>query len=313
MKFKDVGSSGVTPIKQFMLNRLVGRELGVLSLRKLPVRQVNLIDLTAGSGIPQVAFDQQLAIGETPETKAFAKGCSPGIFLSHASAWAQNGARLPLSLTMIEKQDTTFQLLAGNTEDYLDNQPAWRHGTSDHAWDYAPSDWEGNAVSVNLYEIDARDWCARQRFGARESLFFCNDPNHIADWALPPAFLHNCPRFTTSLSTLGCNVGGLKRMRLEERMKWFDIVQQICTSIVREWHDAALLSVNNNSQWAYLITVPAVWRECITADCLKAASTTTDKISKPPTIAWCKAEPARFKELQNYLFFTQEEIKNGMG
>ena len=118
--------------------------------------------------------------------------------------------------------------------------------------------------------------------------------------------LASAPKFTTSLSTLGCNVGGMKRLDLDKRELWFDRINMVTSSIVQPWHDACLFSVGGADQWAYLVTAPTKWRDRITSECLAAASKMEGR-EADPQIAWFKQDPAAFLALQQYLFLTKAE------
>jgi hypothetical protein len=113
-KGNQPGKSGITPCKHFLLNRLMGREMGVLSRGMPPVKEVLLYDLTAGDGVPYIPVDQ----AELLPQYAFGEGCSPGIFLRHTNWLAQQG-RLPVRLTGCEKQATTHAELVKNTSQWL--------------------------------------------------------------------------------------------------------------------------------------------------------------------------------------------------
>ena len=264
-----VGKSGVTPCKHDLLNKLLGREVGTLKANKLGIGDYLIVDLTAGDGVPYTG-------------KEFRKGCSPGIILHHAGYLATQ-TYVQANVLLLEKQEATFLELVAN----IKSQP-------DLNCD----------VLLNVFCRDSKSW------GFSESLtdaaFLYNDPNHIEDWCLTPKMLASAPKFTTSLSTLGCNVGGMKRLDLDKRELWFDRINMVTSSIVQSWHDACLLSVGGADQWAYLVTAPTKWRDQITSDCLAAASKMEGR-EADPQIAWFKQDPAAFLALQQYLFLTKAE------
>ena len=264
-----VGKSGVTPCKHDLLNKLLGREVGTLKANKLGIGDYLIVDLTAGDGVPYTG-------------KEFRKGCSPGIILHHAEYLATQ-THVQANVLLLEKQEATFLELVAN----IKSQP-------DLNCD----------VLLNVFFRDSKSW------GFSESLtdaaFLYNDPNHIEDWCLTPKMLASAPKFTTSLSTLGCNVGGMKRLDLDKRELWFDRINMVTSSIVQSWHDACLLSVGGADQWAYLVTAPTKWRDQITSDCLAAASKMEGR-EADPQIAWFKQDPAAFLALQQYLFLTKAE------
>lgn len=264
-----VGKSGVTPCKHDLLNKLLGREVGTLKANKLGIGDYLIVDLTAGDGIPYTG-------------KEFRKGCSPGIILHHAEYLATQ-TYVQANVLLLEKQEATcFELVAN-----IKSQPGLNCD-----------------VFLNVFCRDSKSWDFSK--SPADAAFLYNDPNHIEDWCLTPKMLASAPKFTTSLSTLGCNVGGMKRLDLDKRELWFDRINMVTSSIVQSWHDACLLSVGGADQWAYLVTAPTKWRDQITSDCLAAASKMEGR-EADPQIAWFKQEPAAFLALQQYLFLTKAE------
>lgn len=265
-----VGKSGVTPCKHALLNTLLGREVGTLKANKLGLRTYMIVDLTAGDGVPYAG-------------KTFRKGCSPGIILHH-SEYLVNKTHVTPSVLLLEKQQATCSELIDNIESRFDPQC--------------------HSILLNVLCRDSKSWSFCE--SPTDAAFLYNDPNHIEDWCLTQEMLATAPKFTTSLSTLGCNVGGMKRLDLDKRELWFDRINMVTTSIVQPWHDACLLSVGGADQWAYLVTAPTKWRDQITSECLAAASKMEGR-EADPQIAWFKQDPAAFLALQQYLFLTKAE------
>lgn len=271
-----VGKSGVTPCKHDLLNKLLGREAGTLLSNPLRINSYAIVDLTAGDGVP---YGQH-----------FTKGCSPGIILNHAKYIALKTAS-KATVVYIEKQPETHRELVANLR---------------QAWDsmlqgQGPSK---GGLNAEIACMDAKSY----RFppGMADAAFLYNDPNHIEDWCLEAEALATAPRFTTSLSTLGCNVGGMKRLDLDRRELWFDRINMVTSSIVQPWHDACLFSVGGADQWAYLITAPKAWTDRITQDCLAAASKIQGR-EADSRVAWFKQDPTGFLNLQKFLFLTKAE------
>lgn len=265
-----VGKSGVTPCKHDLLNKLLGREVGTLKANKLGIGDYLIVDLTAGDGVPYTG-------------KEFRKGCSPGIILHHAEYLATQ-THVQANVLLLEKQEATYLELVANIKDQQPN-------------------FKGYA-SLGAFCRDSKSWNFSE--SPADAAFLYNDPNHIEDWCLTPEMLASAPKFTTSLSTLGCNVGGMKRLDLDKRELWFNRINMVTSSIVQSWHDACLLSVGGADQWAYLVTAPTKWRDQITSDCLAAASKMEGR-EADPQIAWFKQDPAAFLALQQYLFLTKAE------
>lgn len=295
----QVGKSGVTPCKHFLLNRLLGREAGVLSRGMPPVHEALFYDMTAGDGVPYISAEQQeLGIDAS---RQFNDGCSPGIFLRHIH-WLATKTTRPVQLIGCEKQAITHAELVRNTTEWLENA-GWQQvdrGIHAHA-----------AALIKYMHANAQD-VRPPGISRNASCFIYNDPNHIEDWSLTPAFVQNCPKFTTSLSTLGCNVGGLKRIEEDKRREWFIRVEVLCDALLQRWHDACLFSVGGADQWAYLITAPEKWRDEITKECLLAASKLEKKITAPPQVVWRKLDPSGFYELERFLFLTKDEFNRGV-
>lgn len=297
-----VGKSGVTPCKHLILDELVGQICGCLSTGKIPVNGATFYDLTAGDGIPQSPTRQsQLSmvdLPDPPDYSIFERHCSPGIYLKHLTVWANRKRVMPLRLVMSEKQAATFATLQNSTSEYMDRQ-GWQS--------VERGIWRNGSASAQLLHCDARDVSPPGRGRGHAAHIYC-DPNHIESWALTPEFLHSCPSFTTSVSTLGCNVNGLKRIELDRRELWYERINQLTSALVRSWHDACLLSVGDCSQWAYLITAPVKWREKVTTTCLKAAARIEGRKAQPQLV-WMGQDPDGYRRLQDYLFLTHNERK----
>ena len=271
--------------------------MGVLSRGTPKVKEVLLYDLTAGDGLPY-AFSEQ---NELLPQNTFGNGCSPGIFLRHVD-WLVQGNELTVQLTGCEKQAVTHSELIKNTSRWL-----------------AANNWKESSRGVHVKGLGLVRYLHVNSeklhpplIHRNASCFIYNDPNHIEDWSLTPDFVRNCPKFTTSLSTLGCNVGGLKRIEEGKRREWFTRVEILCDSLLQNWHDACLFSLGGADQWAYLITAPSKWRDDITAECLQAARKLQKKITVPPQVIWRKQHPAAFYELQRFLFLTRDEFNRGV-
>ena len=293
------GKSGITPCKHFLLKRLLGREVGVLSRGMPPVREALFYDMTAGDGVPYVSAEHQSQ--EIDRSQQFTEGCSPGIFLQHTQ-WLVARTNRPVMLTGCEKQAVTHAELVRNTGDWLQASGWQQLDRGVHTY--------GNSMARYLH-ANAQD-TQPPGINRDASCFIYNDPNHIEDWSLTAQFLQGCPKFTTSLSTLGCNVGGLKRIEEDKRREWFMRVEVLCEALLQRWHDACLFSVGGADQWAYLITAPVKWRDEITSECLQAASKLEKKITTPPQVVWRKNDPAGFYQLQRFLFLTKDEFNRGV-
>ena len=298
---RQVGKSGVTPVKHDLLNSLLGREVGVISQRFLPVHESIMFDLTAGDGVPFISAEQGKLFG--PTERPFTEGCSPGIFLKHMD-WLLRKSQTPVQMIACEKQSSTHSALVKNAGAWLRLQ-GWEE--------------RSHGVFINPSSRGAASYRHQNAFDLRPpgiqrnaACFIYNDPNHVEDWCLTGEFMRSCPKFTTSLSTLGCNVGGLKRIDEGKRREWFGRTEDLCDALLQNWHDACLFSIGGADQWAYLITAPVKWREQITQECMRAAQKLEKKITAPPQVVWRKVDPQGFYQLQRYLFLTREEFNRGV-
>lgn len=275
--------------------------MGVLSRGRPAVSEVLLFDMTAGDGVPYGSGVQTQLLPDS--VRDFQERCSPGIFLRHAH-WLASRQQVPVTLLGCEKQAHTHAELVKNTA-------AWFVA---HKWsevDRGTYQLSGGYGQAKLLHSNSQDLTTPGIY-RNAACFIYNDPNHIEDWSLTAEFLKGCPKFTTSLSTLGCNVGGLKRIDEDKRREWFSRVEVLCNELLRRWHDACLFSVGGADQWAYLITAPQKWRDEITQECLKAASKLEKKITAQPQVVWRKQDPTAFYELQRLLFLTKDEFSRGV-
>jgi hypothetical protein len=96
--------------------------------------------------------------------------------------------------------------------------------------------------------------------GAETTAFVHIDPNHAHDIKEFDHLLKILPDRTTILVTLGCNVGGIKRLPRIERHKMLERLKYLIR-IKRSYHSACLVRLERDkAQWAYLLTVPQGWR-----------------------------------------------------
>jgi len=161
--------------------------------------------------------------------------------MKHSKWIAQHTSVIPKVL-FIEKQEVTYERL---------------RATLGQGFESLDLGQFGDRIRMRTACMNSKEFTFQPN--AVDAAFIYNDPNHIEDWCLTPQLLNTVPKFTTSLSTLGCNVGGLKRIDLDRRREWFHRVELISETILQRWHDACLFSVGGADQWAYLITAPSVW------------------------------------------------------
>lgn len=215
-----VGKSWRTPIKHTLLNRIVGREAGMLARCKprfLALPYV-MIDLCAGDGV------------DTLESGT----CSPGILYKHSKFLGDNCHRV-----LVEKDPNTFAQL--QTSPY--------------------------AVGAAVVNRDAQ----LIRFPAdydklSTPAFIHHDPNTVHSWSLTTELILSCPKRTTTLSTLGCNAGGIKQLPKHLRDEWFEKLDTLLGFLPLH-HDACVVALQkDHDQWAYLLTGPKRWKDKYTED-----------------------------------------------
>lgn len=163
--------------------------------------------------------------GETHESGT----SSPQIIIEKATSVAEAGR--DVKVTLIERAGHAFDLLNQNTK---------------------------NERWIEKLNIDSREY--RLPVNHRKQDFFINaDPNSISDWPLTREFLTSCPKFTTMVITMGCNVTGTKRLPKSSRIGWYDYVSMVVSTLPSH-HDCILVSLQkDDAQWAYLLRIPTVW------------------------------------------------------
>lgn len=280
-----VGRSKRTPAKHELMNKLYGREVGVIG----QLRQVSeglWLDCTAGDGA-------------ATEGRPWHKSCSPGI-LAHHARYRQPK---PVRVVLHEQAPGTYTALLGNLAANLPglgyqqvDEAEWTHAGGAHL----------SAVLSSGAEADLS--------GIRDStaVMVSNDPNSIADWALTPrmiATIRNRTQWCLGISTMGCNVGGLKRWEIEKRRGWYDHVGSHVRGLNR-WHDLYLCAIaRDDSQWAYLIEAPTAsnWRGRVQAD----AENAFGNFGMTLRSAWFRTDRDQFVGICHELFLTRNERDGG--
>ncbi len=225
-----VGRSHRTPLKHWMLSALLGKVVGVggtgrvesfVNFRKYGL---HCIDIGAGDG----------TVIEGKHTS------SP--YLMNWHCWnamhPKHSSLIPYDahITLIEKMEHTASVLAISVEGYEYKAPC------------------------EIIIRDARDYSI-EPLSPYQPYFINADPNHINELPLARDFSERLTPASTYVVTLGCNVGGLKRLKPEEREPWFEYADMLCQRLPY-WHDVILCSLENDaSQWAYLARVPSKWSD----------------------------------------------------
>ena len=146
--------------------------------------------------------------------------------------------------------------------------------------------------------------------GEKSVCFIHADPNHIEDWPISRELLINSPSFTTMLITLGCNVGGLKRLPREARDKWFERMDDVLEWLPKR-HDALLIALSGDkAQWAYMIIGPRVWHDKGHYK-KEAKAAFKDCWEHGLKMVSLKEDNKEFYKMRDKLFLTVREAQNG--
>lgn len=274
----DVGRTWRTPAKHDLMRSLIGKEVGVCSVKNT-VQRCIWYDLTAG--------DAALVEGHE-----WINACSPGILANHARNLGK-----PVAVHLYEIKSATFDRLLGNLAEQLPelgyrklSDLIWLHG--EHVQIFAHNQ---SGSEANLSMVQTGD-----------AVFALNDPNAITEWAMRDTFAAEVSRRTwmfRSLSTLGCNPAGLKRLPLEERQGWFDLLRHH-EQASPNYRDLLLAAIErDDAQWAYLMGEPVKWRGQMEA----VARSAFKRHGASMVTAWWREQPVAYDELKRQLFLTKTE------
>lgn len=272
----EVGRTWRTPAKHAMMCSFVGQEVGVASMMSAIGRH-QWIDLTAGDGVTDHEWK---------------RNCSPGILASYAAS-----AKKPVVVRLNEIQTSTFDRLIASLEANLPGLGYTR--VSECSW-RIPERVMLYATNQSGHNIDVSN---TQR---ADAVLILNDPNAITDWAMRPSLAAEIAALTPwsrSLSTMGCNAAGLKRLDSETRSGWFDHVEDQQAALPR-YRDLLLASIDkDDAQWAYLISDPGKWRPKTE----RVVQTAFKKVDRTATMAWFRTGPVAFEAMKQVLFLTKKE------
>jgi hypothetical protein len=281
----SVGTSRRTPSKHALLDGYLGQEAG--ATRYLPaVKSLAWFDLCAGDGIAQ----------HTP----WHRNCSPGILAWHGSqSWK------PTAINLYEIRPRTFGRLEASLAEHLPNLPPPPSRAS--AYQRQDGVWIRDHATIHTHHLDGAK-ADLDGVDADTAVLVVNDPNAITTWAMRPTFVEEIRERTPwfrGISTMGCNVGGLKRLDRDEREQWYDLVQQKVAGLYR-YHDLLLVAIEKDSdQWAYLIedSSRADWK----AKTEKLVKRSFDDCGLATRAAWLCEDRVGFRGLQDDLFLTRKE------
>lgn len=160
--------------------------------------------------------------------------------------------------------------------------------------------------NIQLINGDAKDFVLPS-LSHKQAVFIHIDPNSLADWPVGSGLIQTLNETTTFVATLGCNVGGLKRLDFfKHRAQWYDHINEL-TSDIPSWHDVQIHVLNRDkAQWAYVVRIPKKWSE-------KAMYNITKKGNElwPNGLSSASLNQDRpyFEELIDRLFLTAKELK----
>lgn len=231
---KPVGRSSRTPVKHYLLNAMIGKVCGVMSLDRpsVPCKITNsqpmiMVDLCGGDGLKTDDHD-----------------ASPVIMYHHCAKLGEKGKRAQLEV--IEKMPRTFEQLEQNCG-YMSKDIA------------------------TLTLGDSSEYRLPHLAETQAAFVHC-DPNNVDQTPLSKPFVAGFNRFTTYLVTMGCNPAGLKRSSYEDREKWFGYVAMVVDVLPRH-HDVVLFWLNRDeAKWAYLLSIPKVWAKDFTSQAVAYTS-----------------------------------------
>lgn len=279
-KHLDVGRSWRTWAKHELMCSFVGQEVGAAS-RMRDIQRHGWIDLSAGDA----------ANADGVEWK---KGCSPGILASYALS-----SNKPTEVVLHEIQPATFDRLVANLNEHLPNLGYTQQG---------PALWQaGDLVTVRAF--NASGHLASVGFVQRtDAVLVLNDPNAITEWAMRDTFAQEIADRTPwfrSLSTMGCNPAGIKRLNLQERRAWFGLVGAQQRALPR-YRDLLLAAIERDeAQWAYLMSTAERWRGSTES----VVKTAFKKIGRTAAMSWFGRDPRLFEETKKTLFLTKKELR----
>jgi len=163
----------------------------------------------------------------------------------------------------------------------------------------------GNRPNIQIFNYDSKGITLAD-IGTKPSdgVFVYADPNSVSTLPVTPELIRSFTPTTLFLMTLGCNVGGVKRMPIEDRKGWLHVVN-LTINARNRYHDIMVMSLNRDeSQWAYLAAFPLKWAEEFQADSVRAGSKHWPNGVSAFSIT---RQPKAFQEKIQELFLTAKE------
>lgn len=289
-----VGKSERTPYKHRLFDQLLGREVGVSTSTKLQGHDVHIIDLCSGDGV--VADDQR-----------WDHSCSPGIIARHAAWAARNGKTV--FVWGHEVATGTYDKLLASLNTHLPELGYSRASSDGDWWNYSHRPFHEGSVQYHTRNVNSST-VEFPMIGEGSLVFILNDPNTIHKWAANARAIRqmvNRGAWVTTLHTMGCNAGGLKRIDYESRMGWQNYIDEVLEYVDKRRQTCVIACIDGDeSQWGYLITYPNKWGDKLKTDLEKAFAAHRH----PLRIA--EHGKDEFEDILDYLFLTRKEVKAGV-
>jgi len=277
-----VGKSERTPLKHKLFNKTLGQVTGVATSEQFKSKRLVILDLCAGEAA--VTAGQE-----------WSEHCSPGITAKHAK-WAADKGKLVV-VHEHEKAAATFGTLQDNLALKLPTL-GYTTATGYRDWyNYVSPDRRGG-VQYHLECVDSTTKPFTQ-FGAGDIVFVFNDPNSIHSWAANSAAIEGMLErgaLVTSFHTMGCNAGGVRRLKDHQRAAWSIYVDDVVAQCETTGQVCALVSLDRDAhRWGYLITWPQKWRERL----VRHIESSANEWAKGVTFAF--ADEQRFDDIKAFL------------
>ena len=264
-KLKFVGKSSRTPYKHWLYRSMLGKMIGAASTGKSPC-----------NGTIKIL---DMCAGDGVETNGDTLGSSPAITCHHVNSIFPNSHRVQRSAFLYEREVLTFEKLNNRF---------------------------GGKNNITLRNLDSKG-VTTETIGVNpgDGVFIYADPNSVSTLPVTKELIDSFTDTTLFLMTLGCNVGGVKRIGISERLAWMDMVL-MTVKTMKPWHDIHILSLNRDeSQWAYLAAWPRKWSE----DFLESSIKKGNQLWPNGVSAFSYRNQQRdFRLKVEELFYTQKEL-----
>ena len=287
-----VGKSIRTPLKHSLFNSTLGQVTGVATTQMFKNKRLVILDLCAGDAA--VAAEQD-----------WTRSCSPGITAKHALFAANKGKRV--MVFEHEKSTSTFSTLQQNLTMRLPEM-GYTKATEHGDWfNYVQPGGPGG-VQYHVQCIDSTLKTFND-IGANDIVFVLNDPNSIQTWAANSQSIDAMIErgaLVTSLHTMGCNAGGVRRLKEHERVGWSLYVDDVLAQCERTGQACCLVSLDRDAhRWGYLVTYPVKWRPRLVQHVNRAAKQWQKGVS------FAFADEPEFNQIRSYLLPDVPDLGSG--